>query len=45
MHTDENTLYTLTLRGFVNEFPAKYVQNYELTKKGHQDFWVENVNF
>ena len=36
MHTDENTLCTLTLWGFVYECQAKYVPTDEMTKQGHQ---------
>jgi len=44
MHTDENKLCTLTLWSFVNAIQAKYVPSDEMTKKGHQNFWVEKLN-
>ena len=40
MHTDENTLCTLKLWGFVNALQEKYVP-----KKGHENFWMKKWKF
>lgn len=41
--TFQYTLQWLSPRGSVTAFPAKYVPSDEMTKTGHQKFWVEKL--